>query len=432
MESDDRWLYGWGLGYAAVGGASLLVPLYALSLGGGALLVGLLAATAALAGVPGAILWGRLAARTQRRRPFVLVALGATAAALAVMPLVTTPWPLLVANAALWFVVAAAAPVLNLVMVDGHPERDWGVRIGRLNAYQGYGWVVGLLVGAGWTLVLPRLVGGVGQRPLFLLLAGLAALGFVAVRVWYPSPTTVSADRFARVYRRLSREGWGAGRYLRTIPYGSGRFYWALRSFRPDHVARLRASPLRRYLLASALFSVGFGAFWAPMPAYLVERGYAAGPVFALFLVANVGSAVFYGRAGRLAGARDASTLQMAALLVRAALFPAVAVLGATALALPLLGGAFLLIGVTWAVIAVTATGLVTRLAPVAERGEALGLYTAMASLGTGVGSALGGWVAGDAGYVAAFGLAGVVGPGSAGLVWAIDRVPVATATESL
>ncbi|TVT96003.1 MFS transporter, partial [Haloferax volcanii] len=66
-------------------------------------------------------------------------------------------------------------------------------------------------------------------------------------------------------------------------------------------------------------------------------------------------------------------------------------------------------IGVTWAVIAVTATGLVTRLAPDRIRGEALGAYTALSSLGGGVGSVLGGLVADAAGYVAAFGLAGVV-----------------------
>ncbi|MCO8267158.1 MFS transporter, partial [Haloferax sp. AB510] len=38
-----------------------------------------------------------------------------------------------------------------------------------------------------------------------------------------------------------------------------------------------------------------------------------------------------------------------------------------------------------------------------------LGAYTALSSLGGGVGSALGGFVADAAGYVAAFGLAGVV-----------------------
>ena len=69
----------------AVGLASLLVPLYALSLGASAFDVGALAATAAFAGVPGALWWGWLAERTDRRRVFVVAALpAALAVALAV------------------------------------------------------------------------------------------------------------------------------------------------------------------------------------------------------------------------------------------------------------------------------------------------------------------------------------------------------------
>lgn len=41
--------------------------------------------------------------------------------------------------------------------------------------------------------------------------------------------------------------------------------------------------------------------------------------------------------------------------------------------------------------IAVTATVLVARLAPASERGEALGLYAALTSVGMGVGSVVGG-----------------------------------------
>jgi MFS family permease len=63
MPARDRWLAAWGLGYVAVGAASLLIPLYAISLGAGPFLVGVLAATAAFAAVPGALLWGYLADR---------------------------------------------------------------------------------------------------------------------------------------------------------------------------------------------------------------------------------------------------------------------------------------------------------------------------------------------------------------------------------
>lgn len=205
----DRWLQGWALGYAAVGGASLLVPLYALALGGGPALVGVLGATAAFAGVPGAVLWGRIAARTRRRRPFLLVALGLVTVVLAAVPAVGSPWLLVWMNAALQFVVAAAAPVLNLVMVDGRPESEWEGAIGRLNAVQGYGWVVGLVAGTAWTALAPRFGFGplVAQRALFIVLAAGAAVGFLLVRFEYPEPPTLSEARFRRVYRRLGRAG---------------------------------------------------------------------------------------------------------------------------------------------------------------------------------------------------------------------------------
>ncbi|MFC6786159.1 hypothetical protein ACFQFH_09745 [Halobaculum halobium] len=169
MDRNRRWLLAWGLGYAAVGGASVLVPLYAIALDASLAFVGLIAATAALVGVPGAVAWAALAARTDRRRPFVLVALGATAGVLALVPLATTPVTVLALNAALWFVVAAAVPVLNLIVVEGAPVDEWDGHIASLNAWQGYGWVAGLLVGTAWTLVVPRF--GVdplaGQRLLF-------------------------------------------------------------------------------------------------------------------------------------------------------------------------------------------------------------------------------------------------------------------------
>ncbi len=436
----DRWFYGWGLGYAAVGAASLLVPLYALQLNAGALLVGLIAATAAFAGVPGALLWGNLAARTARRRPFVLVALGSTAAVLALIPFASSATVVLVLNAVLWFVVSAAAPVLNLVVVEGVPESQWNARIGKLNAYQGYGWVVGLVLGTIWTSVATRWLSMLAaQRVLLFALAALAAVAVVLTRAWYPErPTTDTAD-FRRVYRRLTRQGWGAGRYLRTVPYGPSRLYWALtslrrggRSGRPrlgghngrSGLAERFGPALTQYFVAAALFSVGFAVFWGPMPAYLDTGGFDTQTVFVLFLLGNLGSAVCYTPVGSLSGRYDPSVLQAIALGGRALLFPGVVLLtGVPMLAgVPTLAGEFVLIGVTWAVIAVTASGLVTKLADASVRGEALGIYTAVVGFATGVGSALGGWLADFVGYeltfvvAAGFVVVGIVGLGVARL----------------
>lgn len=417
---DDRWLYGWALGYVAVGAASLLIPLYAMTLGGGPLLVGVLASTAAFAGVPGALLWGRLASRARRRRPFVLVALAATAAVLAATPLIRTPWLLVAANAALWFVVSAAAPVLNLVVVDGLPEDRWESSIGLLNAYQGYGWVCGLLVGTVWTAVEPLALGPrFSQVALFWLLAAIALAGLVVVRIHYPEPVSVPERRFRQFYRRIGVQPL-TERVVRFAPIGPERAYWAIDAARAERIPDL-GTPLWRYMAAVAVFSVGFAVFWAPMPAYLVGRELATGAVFALFLVSSVGSAVSYARVRGVSSRLGLVNTQTGALAVRGVLLPPVAVVGglSTATRLPLLGALFAAIGATWAVVAVTATAIVARVAPAPDRAEALGLYTAVFGAGSGLGSIAGGALATHVGYGATFTVAATLVLVAAGITFA-------------
>lgn len=406
---DDRWLYAWGVGYAAAGAASLLLPLYALSLGGGAFAVGVLASTAAFAGVPGALLWGWLADRTGRRRIFVLVALAASALLLSVAPLVRSIPPLVLVNGALWFVLAAASPVLTLLVVDGTPAKEWEERIALLNTYQGYGWVGGLALGAIWTPIGARLVGPVlAQRALFWLAALAAAVALALAVGWLPRETTVSADRLAGRTNVLARLDRGAGRYVRTVPFATTRLYWGLRNVDLGRMRQRFSGALWAYLLAVAVFSAGFAAFWGPLPAFL-RAGYSDATVFWLFLAANLASAAFYGRAAGLSTRRGAGDLQGGALAARAVLFPLVGVVALAAgppVELPVLLVLFAAIGLTWAVIAVTATALVVRLGDDA-RGEALGAYAALAGIGGGVGSILGGWLASTAGPLVAFGVAG-------------------------
>jgi len=80
------WLFAWGLAAVAFGGASLIVPLYVVELGGGAFVLGVLFATASFVGVPGALVFGNLADRTGKRRPFVLAALVVATATTLVIP----------------------------------------------------------------------------------------------------------------------------------------------------------------------------------------------------------------------------------------------------------------------------------------------------------------------------------------------------------
>ncbi|WP_144901220.1 MFS transporter [Halobellus captivus] len=423
----DGWLYGWALGYAAVGAASLLVPLYAIDLGAGALVVSLIAATAAFAGVPGAILWGRLVTRTRRRRPFILVALALASAVFLLLPFLSSPWTVLLANAALWFVVAAAAPVLNIIVVEGHEPSQWPQRFGRLNHFQGYGWLGGLIAGGAWSTVVGArfAFSPLASKRLFFVVSAVVTLaGIAVVLLRYPEPSLITEQRFRRLSRRFVFTNGTAVRATRAVPFGPTRMYGAFRDLGFGRngakrgqgrsvLSRLRtrfSGGLLRYLLAATVFFAGFSAFFGPLPAYLVEAGYATDEVFALFIASSAASAATYAAAGTAATTYDPFRLQAGALLFRAGAFPIVAVAGA-AVAPPagllVVGALFLLIGGSWAVIAVTATGLVSRLAPESARAEALGLYTAIGSLGGGIGSVVGGAIADGIGYVPAFGVAG-------------------------
>ena len=409
--SSDRWLYAWGLGYAAVGAGSLLVPLYAITLGAGPFVVGLIESLAGLAGIPGALIWGRLADRTGQRRTFVTISLFGTAAVLAVFPFIDTPTSVVVLNGILWFMVAAASPVVTVFMLENQTRSAWDRRIGLLNAYQRYGWVGGLLGGTLWLGTIARLQSTVqAQRSLFILCAGAAGLAVPLVFLWLPAKATTSAKRLTRT-SHVGRIVASSGRYVKLIPYVPSRAVGSIASVDARRLLGRLTPDLRRYLLISLVFYIGFAIFFGPLPVYLTVEGLSSSTIFGLFIVSSLASAVIFVPVGRWSTVRGPKWLQTRALSIRALLFPAIGLLGLIAsLALRVIGFGigFALIGFTWAIIAVTGAGLVSRIAPERIRGEALGIYTAVAGLGGGVGGILGGMLARVFTYQATFGVAGV------------------------
>jgi MFS family permease len=117
----------------------------------------------------------------------------------------------------------------------------------------------------------------------------------------------------------------------------------------------------------------------------------------------SVASAVFFGTAATLSDRYEVTLVHAGGLAVRGVAIPAVGLTGGLVAPAAVL---FAVIGLTWAVIAVSAGTLVTRLAPPIVRGEALGVYSAVSTLSSGVGGVVGGWVA-TTGYGRAFGVAG-------------------------
>ncbi|WP_254763261.1 MFS transporter [Natrinema marinum] len=423
----DRWLAAWGLGSIAFGGASLLVPLYLVELGASPVQLGLLAATAAGVGAPGAIAFGRLANRVDRRRLLVLATLIGVAISMAAIPFLTSIAAVIVANAALWLFVSSIGPVLTMLVVDDTPESQWSERIGLVNAYQGYGWAGGLVLGTVWPLLGGRLLAaGTVTRSLFWLLAACAGASAVLAARTLPRPVSSAHVTDGRAVRRVGRLLATSSRGVKgaTFAFSPTRLYWTTRGIDPRRLAARTDRTLATYFVAGAFFFTGSAAFWAPLPLYLTDLGFDSGRVFACYLASSLGSAACYGLAGRLSSRYDVRHLQSGVLAVRGALFPSiVAVAGAgLAVAFGTVGLLLALLGVTWAGIAVVGTAIVTRLAPPDARGEVLGAYVALGAVGGGLGGVLGGWVA-TFGYAAAFAVAGGLVLAGAVLVASLESI---------
>ncbi|MFC5278494.1 MFS transporter [Halorubrum rubrum] len=416
------WLYAWGLAGVAFGGASLVVPLYVVELGGSAATLGTLAAVAAAVGVPGALVFGRLADRTGRRRGLVLGTLALLVVSLAVLPVLESIPAVIAVNGVVWFAFAAATPVVTLLAVAGAPEAEWSARIGELNEYQGTGWALGLLLGVAWTGAATRLGDASGIGGLLLALAALAGGGLLASIRWLPADAEsaeVSPRRLRRALRRANRFSVRAA----TFPLAVGRADF--RRLHPERLAERFTPTLALYFGAITLCFTGFAAFFAPLPAYLTDIGVGSDGAFALYLVSSVASAAVFERVGEASGRRDPMSLQVLGLSARGIAFPLVFVVGG-ALGVSALGYlgmtvVFGVVGLTWAVIAVTAGTLVTRLAPLSVRGEALGVYAALSALAGTVGSVIGGRLAATS-YAWGFAAAGALVLVGAALVHLLGR----------
>lgn len=428
----ERWLFAWGFAAVAFGGASLIVPLYVVELGGDAFVLGVLFASASFVGVPGALVFGGLADRTGRRRVFVLAAMAIALATLIVMPLLESLPAIIVVNALLWLGFAAALPVLTLLVVAGEPETTWASQVARLNVYQGGGWVaglgLGLLVVFGGTAVSTALV---AQRAFLVTCAGAVGIGVaIGVRTLPPDPAVGAEPSPRRLRQRIGRAARHGVRGA-AFPFTPGQV--DPRALDPRRAVERFTARLVTYFLAVFLAFTGFGVFFAPLPAFLADVGYGTGWIFALYLLLNLGAVVFYGRAAALAVSYGITSVHAAGLLVRGAALPVVALVGTT-LAVTTVGAAalsvvFVVVGLTWAIIAVTASTLVTKLAPIGVRGEALGVYGALTAVGGGVGGLIGGAIA-IRGYPSAFAVAGVLVSLGAALVVALSRSTSPTASS--
>jgi len=215
------------------------------------------------------------------------------------------------------------------------------------------------------SLVLaPLLAALVGLSGIFALTTGLALLG-IAVVIWWAPPEPVI-------------EAPGAQRPI------------------TDWGVVLRDPALLRLNLGVFVLHAVQLAMWMAVPAMLVQAGLSQPEHWRVYLPAVLVSLLLMGgllfpmeRRGYLRGA----FLFAVALLVLVQLALWALVQPGAAPSVWTLGGVLLLFFTSFNMLEASQPSLVSRLAPAAARGAALGLYNTLQSLGFFVGGALGGWL---------------------------------------
>jgi len=163
----------------------------------------------------------------------------------------------------------------------------------------------------------------------------------------------------------------------------------------------------KRFLLATLVAFAAIGCFAVPLPLLLSERfGLPSATVFLCYVALQAGVVLAYPLASRRIRQAGNKAVQLGALLIRLVLYTAGALYLSLSSHVPptsLLVFYFFIIGVSWSYFQLSGVTLVARLTKPEYRGQALGLYTASAGVGTILAGVISGYLAELAGYQATF-----------------------------
>lgn len=403
----EPWYGAIGLANLVVGTSSILIPLMIVQvLHGTVENVGLISSLASLMGVIGSLVWGRLSDAAHRRKLFVVMSYTMVAASFVGIVFAQSLTAIVLLNMILNLFWVANASVSVLLVIENRDESLWEGKIGHLNQLGTLGWVSGLIFGSvAMAVASPRLGEEAAIRSVFgvLAFAGLVAAILAARLVPRTQP------RF--VHRRF-----------RGIIVALGNFIVERARFGPFHLyhrfnpRRLPAllwgeGGLRRetkgFLVAMLLAFSAFGFFFVPLPVLLADRfGFASSTVFSYFVVLNGAIVVAYPLAARRIKRLGNKSVLTGSLLARVLLF---ALGGAFLFVSPVVPSRLVLslyffgVGVSWSYFQLSSVAMISRLAQPEYRGQSLGLYNAVAGLGTIIAGVTSGLMAQRIGYAATF-----------------------------
>ena len=378
-------------------GAGAVSPVSALFitqvLGGDVSSVGVMSALTAVASVPGAGLWGALSDRTGRRGPYIVLGLLGYGIPVILFGLSQTLLVAYVLSFALGFLSLALSPAASALIAEANPRERWGEALAAFNRLAGIGAVAGLVIGAAWMDLLPRLVGQDLALRELLILSGLAVVvAGVLAAIWLPAEGRQPRPRLVRD---------------QSEPLAAA----------PDRLGNDigHSDPWLRYLLAYFLGRLSTNLALTPFAIFLKQAlGASDSLVLLAFLVNQLFPIVAYGRMSKVVRRIGAIRLMMLVSAGRAVGL----LLGSLALIFGSgpagIGLAVLLygpvIGITWAGLAVGGPIVVMDMVPPEKAGAGMGLYNAVSSVAAIAGAYFSGVGVLALGYAGIFDISAAIG----------------------
>lgn len=400
-SKSDLWFVSY-LPWSLSGGLSTpLIPLLAILLyqGINPLIVALVVAASDFTEIPFTILWGNLSDRWKHRKYFMVASFASAGVVLVAMPFSPNINTYILLNVVEGVCSAASAPIGTMLLLETRNKTWWSRDIGFFDLVSGIGTVAGLALGGLWVYsfynagalslgLIPALKG------LLILTGVLGLLSAVMALRWIEEP----------------KEHVVRGEVEDRIHLGKG-LVERMRGFRRRVVAILTLVrgepvpiPLMEWLFLSSLFVVSFGSqmFYGTFVYFLTSPTGAhvgEGPLFLIFFASALASTALYYHSGKATERYSAKHIFIVSMVIRAVVLPLFIMAGYYLAADPVylvwsivaLNG---VMGITWAFASTASVVFLLKLlSGNANRGKALGLYTALSGLGGLVGTVLGGWL---------------------------------------
>jgi MFS family permease len=403
--TSERWYWSM-LPYSIVMGMMTpLILVYLMDVIGGGVLESSWAVLAmAIGSVPGAVLWGYLSDRLQRRKEILIIGFVGSGITTLCMYLTRSLEPYLLLIVIFGFLSNAAAPVGPTLVIESTKKEHWAEHLGKFNAICSAGHLTGTLTGFLWLLMFPE-----GLAWLFILCFFLGLLSARLAQSWITEPKEKMKEmpHFAH-----HQHVWIIER-LRFVP---ASLFHTPHVF--QHMRDIKIHVNKRvigFTLAVFLAFLGFTAFYAILPAFMVlDAKIDSSFVFLVFMAQSLASLIVHIPVGKWIDRHGYRIPIAGSTFGRAVLFAvgfpfAPLLVGFGFSAFLAFFGLNFISGILWSLFSIASVAAMSALVPREGRSSALGVYTSMQGLGTLIGSLVMGFIASGFGYAVAFAAIGVV-----------------------